>query len=61
MHSQLSSTLAAQRSQELHRTADRARLAAQYVAHKEPVRRSERNTRLRIRVVHLMARFGETG
>jgi hypothetical protein len=61
MHSHLSSALAAERSQELRRAGDRARLAAQCVANKEPVRRPKRTARLRTRVARLAARFSETG
>ncbi len=61
MHSHLSRTLAAERSQELHRAADRARLAAHPVPHREPVHRPDRIARLRTRVARLTARFAETG
>ena len=60
MHSHLSSTLAAERSQDLRRAADRARLAAQCAANEEPVRRPERIARLRTRVARLTARFADT-
>jgi hypothetical protein len=57
MHSHLSRTLAAERSQEPRRAADRARLAANM----DPVRRPDRIARLRTRVVRPTARFAETG
>ena len=60
MHSHLSRTRAAERTQELRRAADDARLAAQYLADKQPARRSERIARLRTRVTRLAARFAET-
>jgi hypothetical protein len=61
MHSHLTHTLAAERSQDLRRAADRARLAAPDIAENEPVRRPDRIGRLRIRVARLTARFAETG
>jgi hypothetical protein len=61
MHSHLSRTLAAERSQELRRAADRARLAADHVANNEPVRGRDRIARLRTRVARLTPRFSETG
>ena len=61
MHSHLSRTLAAERSQELRRAADRARLATPHAANKEPVRRPDRIAGLRTRVARLTARFAETG
>jgi hypothetical protein len=61
MHSHLSRTLMAERSQELRRAADRARLAAAVVVNKEPVRRPNRIARRRTRVARLTARYAETG
>lgn len=61
MHSHLSRTLAAERSQELRRAADRARLAAQQLENEKPVRRPDPIACLRIRVARLTARFAETG
>jgi hypothetical protein len=60
MHSHLSRTLVAERSQELRRAADRARLAAHCVANKEPVRRPDRIARLRTRLARLTPRFAAT-
>ena len=61
MHSQLSHALAADRNQELRWAADRARLAAPYVANKEPVRRPVRIAPLRTRVARHTARSAEAG
>lgn len=61
MHSHLSRTLAAERSEELRRAADRARPAAQYLESREAVPRPDRIARLRTRVARLTARFAETG
>ena len=60
MPSPVSRTLAAERSQDLRRAADRALLAARYVANKAPARRPDRIASLRIRVARLAGRSAET-
>jgi hypothetical protein len=61
MHSHLSRTLAAERSHELRRAAENARLANQATASDQPADRPRRIARLRIRVARLTARFAEPG
>lgn len=59
MQSPVSRTLVSERSQELRRAADRALLAARYVANKQPLRRPDRIASLRARVARLTARSAE--
>jgi hypothetical protein len=60
MHSHLIQTLAAERSRDLLRAAEKARPAPRHAGDEEPARRPQRITRLRIRVARLTARSAET-